>query len=158
MDEKIDKAIQRAISDKTEREKTRQSDSIQIADFWNGLITAVKQGVERINQDPVKMRVAGGQLECNQLNERGYDSASEFSIMTDSDPGRRIRVLNANEYLSVQVMDRKVHEDRIRETPKGSPQKLQFQKDELGLFVGPSPKFHDPQVLAVYLIEKFWTL
>jgi hypothetical protein len=159
MGDKLNDAIKRAIQDKQQGERQAASSDIQAADLWNKLKKEVERGCESINQDKEKVKLVGGSLKYEPIDEKGYLSDSEFSVKNTILPGRRITVRNCDKYLSVEVVSRRPIKANVDDDPL-EDEEMHFGSDANGyMFLSGEDrrKLYDAEDVAVYLLEKFWT-
>jgi hypothetical protein len=159
MGDKLNDAIKRAIQDKQQRERQEVSADVQAADLWSKLKKEVERGCESINQDKEKVKLVGGALKYEPINEKGYLSDSEFSVKNIILPGRRITVRNCGKYLSVEVVARRPIKSDVDEEPI-EDEEMHFGIDGNGyVFLSGKDrrKLYDAEDVAVYLLEKLWT-
>jgi len=159
MSDKLDKAMNDALRQSASDRKSGESKDAQAGHLWERLRKEVRQGAERINGDPAKVRLVGGKLEYEAVDDTGYQSAAMFQVKNETIPCLVLTVKNCREFFAVELKRRSESRGDVREEEL-SAEMLNMMIDKSGhLFTRATeldPKMYDAESLTVYLFTKFW--
>ncbi|HSE17255.1 MAG TPA: hypothetical protein VLB46_09375 [Pyrinomonadaceae bacterium] len=164
MSKPLDDAIRRGLDQKDASARQQQSAEAQKSHLWERIKQSVEQGCDRINGDNASQNLAGGKL-IYEPSDGTYLSNSDFQVKNEVIPGRRLRVSHCDKFLSVVLTTRFLERGEDREEEL-SAEELHFRTDEDGhVFVSrfdqklsdKNGRLYTADVIATYMLEKFWS-
>jgi hypothetical protein len=160
LSDKLDQAINRALRQNANQQRSDESLNVQAAHFWERLKEEAKKAVDNINRDPEKIRLVGGRLEYEQIDDTTFLSEIAFQVKNVVIPCLILKVKYCDRFIAARLIYRYQERGEDREQEM-SAEEFPFMIDKSNrLFLRIPPHtgemIFDAETLCVQLFGKFW--